>query len=59
MYLNCHSFYSLRYGTLSPEQLVEAAVAFAALVLLSRLNLRQFREDTGRSLSKVLALELG
>jgi BCD family chlorophyll transporter-like MFS transporter len=38
---------------------VEAAVAFAALVLLSRLNLRQFREDTGRSLSKVLALELG
>jgi BCD family chlorophyll transporter-like MFS transporter len=38
---------------------VEAAVAFAALVLLSRVNLRQFREDTGRSLSKVLALELG
>ncbi len=38
---------------------VEVAVAFAALVLLSRLNLRQFREDTGRSLSKVLALELG
>ncbi len=27
MYLNCHSYYSLRYGTLSPEQLVEAAVA--------------------------------
>ena len=26
MYLNCHSYYSLRYGTLSPEQLVEAAV---------------------------------
>jgi len=25
MYLNCHSYYSLRYGTLSPEQLVEAA----------------------------------
>jgi len=38
---------------------VEVAVAFAALLLLSRLNLRQFREDTGRSLSKVLALELG
>jgi MFS transporter, BCD family, chlorophyll transporter len=38
---------------------VQAAVAFAALVVLSRLNLRQFREDTGRSLSKVLALELG
>jgi DNA polymerase-3 subunit alpha len=25
MYLNCHSYYSLRYGTLSPKQLVEAA----------------------------------
>ncbi len=23
MYLNCHTYYSLRYGTLSPEQLVE------------------------------------
>jgi BCD family chlorophyll transporter-like MFS transporter len=37
----------------------EALVALAALELLSRVNLRQFREDTGRSLSKVLALELG
>ena len=27
MYLNCHSYYSLRYGTLSPEALVEAAAA--------------------------------
>ncbi len=26
MYLNCHTYYSLRYGTLSPKQLVEAAV---------------------------------
>lgn len=25
MYLNCHSFYSMRYGTLSPEALVEHA----------------------------------
>lgn len=25
MYLNCHSYYSLKYGTLSPEQLVVAA----------------------------------
>lgn len=25
MFLNCHSWFSLRYGTLSPEQLVEAA----------------------------------
>ena len=37
----------------------EILVAAAALVLLARLNLRQFREDTGRSLTKVLALELG
>ncbi len=27
MYLNCHSYYSLRYGTLSLEKLVEEAVA--------------------------------
>jgi DNA polymerase-3 subunit alpha len=27
MYLNCHSYYSLRYGTLSPEQLVQQAKA--------------------------------
>jgi len=26
MFLNCHTYYSLRYGTLSPKQLVEAAV---------------------------------
>ena len=25
MYLNCHTYYSLKYGTLSPQQLVEAA----------------------------------
>ena len=37
----------------------EIVVAAAALLLLARLNLRQFREDTGRSLTKVLALELG
>ena len=38
---------------------LEALVALAALELLGRVNLRQFREDTGRSLTKVLALELG
>ena len=37
---------------------VELVVALAALWMLGRVNLRQFREDTGRSLSKVLALEL-
>ncbi|KMM16714.1 PucC family protein, partial [Synechococcus sp. GFB01] len=38
---------------------IEVLVAFAALRMLRRINLRQFREDTARSLSKVLALELG
>jgi len=28
MYLNCHSYYSLRYGTFSIEKLVEQAVAY-------------------------------
>jgi BCD family chlorophyll transporter-like MFS transporter len=37
----------------------EVLVAASALLLLSRLNLRQFREDTERSLSRVLALEFG
>ena len=26
MYLNCHTFYSLKYGTLSPQQLVSEAL---------------------------------
>jgi BCD family chlorophyll transporter-like MFS transporter len=39
--------------------LVELMVALLALVLLERVNVRQFREDTGRSLEKVMALELG
>ena len=38
---------------------VEAAIAVLALVLLNGVNLRQFREDTGRSLDRVLAMELG
>jgi BCD family chlorophyll transporter-like MFS transporter len=38
---------------------VEVIVTLAALAALGRVNLRQFREDTGRSLNKVLALELG
>jgi BCD family chlorophyll transporter-like MFS transporter len=38
---------------------VEILVAIGALVLLARLNLRQFREDTGRSLVRVMSLELG
>jgi BCD family chlorophyll transporter-like MFS transporter len=39
--------------------LLEAAIALLALTLLSRVNLQQFREDTGRSLNRVLAMELG
>jgi BCD family chlorophyll transporter-like MFS transporter len=39
--------------------LVEAGLALLALQLLRHLNLRQFREDTGRSLDRVLASELG
>ena len=49
-------------GAYGPFALVlgtELLVALAALVLLSRVNLRQFREDTSRSLSQVLAMELG
>ena len=38
---------------------VEVLVSLGALVALSRVNLRQFREDTGRSLTRVLSLELG
>ena len=38
---------------------LEAAIALLALTLLSRVNLQQFRDDTGRSLDRVLAMELG
>jgi len=35
MFINCHSYYSLRYGTLSPDELVKQAAALSidALVL--------------------------
>ncbi|MEL6865434.1 MAG: PHP domain-containing protein, partial [Bacteroidota bacterium] len=39
MYLNCHSYFSLRYGTLSPKRLVEtAAAAGASVVCLTDIN---------------------
>ena len=38
--------------------LVETLVAALALVLLDRINIRQFRQDTGRSLEQVLAIEV-
>ncbi|MCP9784769.1 BCD family MFS transporter [Cyanobium sp. N5-Cardenillas] len=47
------------YGPFALVLGVELLVALAALVLLARVNVRQFREDTSRSLSHVLELELG
>jgi BCD family chlorophyll transporter-like MFS transporter len=38
---------------------VEVVVALVALLLLRRVNVSRFREDTGRSLQRVLAMELG
>jgi BCD family chlorophyll transporter-like MFS transporter len=38
---------------------VEVAVAVLALVLLEQVNVRQFRQDTRRSLERVLAVEVG
>ena len=38
---------------------IEILVAASALLLLARLNVRQFKEDTERSLERALALELG
>lgn len=34
MYLNCHTYHSLRYGVLSPEELVQRAVALGIDVLV-------------------------
>ena len=34
MYLNCHSYYSLRYGTLSPEDLVKQALGLKTKTLV-------------------------
>jgi error-prone DNA polymerase len=39
MYLNCHSYYSLRYGTMSVEQLVQKAVESEAdIIALTDIN---------------------
>jgi BCD family chlorophyll transporter-like MFS transporter len=37
---------------------VEALVALAALLVLDRVNVRQFREDTDLGLRRILAMEL-
>jgi BCD family chlorophyll transporter-like MFS transporter len=39
--------------------LIETLVAAMALLLLDRINIRRFRQDTGRSLEQVLAIEVG
>jgi len=39
MYLNCHSYYSLRYGTMSVEELVQKAKsAGAGAIALTDIN---------------------
>ena len=39
MYLNCHSYYSLRYGIMSVEQLVQKAMdAGADTIVLTDIN---------------------
>ena len=43
MYLNCHSYYSLRYGTMTVERLVELAAA----VGINRLVLTDINNSTG------------
>jgi BCD family chlorophyll transporter-like MFS transporter len=47
------------YGAFALVLGIELLVALAALLLLARVNVRQFREDTARSLSRILAMELG
>jgi len=47
------------YGPFALVLGVELLVALAALLLLGYVNVRQFREDTSRSLSEVLEMEMG
>ncbi|MBD2720425.1 BCD family MFS transporter [Synechococcus sp. FACHB-909] len=47
------------YGPFALVLGVELLVALAALLLLGYVNVRQFREDTSRSLSQVLEMEMG
>ena len=60
MYLNCHSYYSLRYGTLSVERLVESAAArgVSALVLTDINNssgMMDFIRECGEQRIKPIA----
>jgi MFS transporter, BCD family, chlorophyll transporter len=47
------------YGPFALVLGVELLVALTALLLLGYVNVRQFREDTSRSLSEVLEMEMG
>lgn len=47
------------YGPFALVLGVELLVALAALLLLGYVNVRQFREDTSRSLCQVLEMEMG
>jgi len=48
MYLNCHSYYSLRYGTISVENLVEeAARAYSSDVIPPVMALTDINNSTG------------
>ncbi|HQK68339.1 MAG TPA: DNA polymerase III subunit alpha [Bacteroidales bacterium] len=54
MYLNCHSYYSLRYGTMSVEQLVQKAkVAGAQTITLTDINnstaIPEFVKECGKN----------
>ncbi len=54
MYLNCHSYYSLRYGTMSVEQLVQKAKAAGAhTIALTDINnstaIPEFVKECGKN----------
>lgn len=63
MYLNCHSYHSLRYGTLSPEALVKAAVEknidCLALTDINNVSCSYdfVRECNGKNVRPVLGME--
>ena len=57
-----HSILGFGDGVISPYLLVltmEAIAALIALMLASKLKMAQFKDDTGKSLSQVQAMELG
>jgi len=61
MYINCHTYYSLRYGTMSPSLLVEKAAEAGAckLVLTDINNTTAVPEFAGECLSKNISPAAG